>query len=279
MKRYKAQHMTEFILVMAMGLLLIMGGLNKYSGEIAYFFKNNDPKASFTPSRIMKYENPKDIVSNITVTIGGSSIDSPVEAALRAGVLSGSNVQTSGITDRLKQIDDIMSNYSMIGTLEPCLNAVVTSFLGAVTAIAEPATEIEAKLAIIKMANLLDPTNVNNLWTNLNNVYTAYTPTNNKENLAKMLTKDLLDIPGKITYSIEPGIYMEVLGIAYNGTLAQELTLINALRALPVAQQQQYNTRISVSQILNYSTLAPQTYNNSVICSNLGGTPPSSCSF
>jgi len=305
MKKFKGQTLPEFVGIIAVTLVVCVGGLYMLGGNLSELFKNKNPAKTFNSRRTLQYENPQNLITGVDVTVAGMTVVSPVEKIVTANVTNATFVLTSGSSGELKDFDraremtQIMQEY--INQLDTVVNtlpanadrdnylAALNAYKGAIDAavlklMVPGVTELEIKIALIEMCIKIAKTEA--LTTNLKSNLTTYlgtlVTTDNKTKVIDLYTNDLLNFAKDIEYETKVGLYQVIpdakkptpTGKAHNFT--QDQTLVSSLTAAFAG----YNNgdkiskakKIDIITSTSYSGLAPDTYTDAVLCTTLGGT-------
>jgi len=293
MKKYKGQSLIEFGLITAIVFGIVVGSVITLGNSVADVFKDKNPAKTYNAKRTLQFENPQNIISNVPVTVGGFSVASPIEKIAKANLLSGNSSEKDSSVERLTEMAQVMQEYGVqIDAITRTLadTAARTNFLNALTAysavinatatkVTTPGvTDLEIKLALFNMAINLNPTGV--LSNNLNAAFTAYIgtldATKKKTAIINLFTTDLFNFAKSINCNVNNSVYVHELGVQRNNTFAQDQALVTQMIAdfagYTAQEIKEYTKKIKLSPDANYSTLAPDTYNDKTLCAALGGS-------
>ncbi|HSA07138.1 MAG TPA: hypothetical protein P5556_08140 [Candidatus Gastranaerophilales bacterium] len=294
MKKSRGQSLIEFAAIGVLAVALIIFGLMKYGEKLADFFMGNDPEKTFNNSRTVQFENPEDLVTNVTVKFDGVTINPPVEKVIKASLASGTYIQTSGSAGRIAQMSEIMKEYvneiQNIATTGggPELAAFTAELNNYKNSISNGATGyldihnsftsdqiLEQKLNFIKMAiNLNSTTMVSNLKTSADD-YTPTLMTGNRKAIIEGLFSDLMGFGNYLDYFIDPSLYMKYLNKEKKDMVTQDKDLIDAIQAdlASLSQEEKLNLAGLMKVYYNggYSQASPSAYNGERLCSAYGG--------
>lgn len=292
MKRFKGQNVMEFLLVGSLIIVATMGAYSMMGGQLSNIFKNQkNPKNTFNAGRTMRYENPKDLVSNVTIDVNGRQIAVPIEKVIKENLASGSYIQTSGSAGRVKEVPSIMKEYaSQITKLltsapldlntssnacaqyKTTLNNYKAVILDTVDLLENADTELKMKIALMEMAVKLSPDGF--IATQLKIKYDTYNSSlaaSTDKDLLNIFHSDLMNFGSDVKYGVNSTLYKNILGQDYNGTLAQDQALVNKIKT-DYTKYDGYAFQINVFPSASYSSLSPNAYNAAALCKTLGGT-------
>jgi len=292
MKKYKGQSLAEFVLSTVVIFGVIAGTMLVLGTNLANVFKTNNPAKTFNAKRTLQFEKPQNIVTNVTVTVGGFSIASPVETIVKANLLNGSSLSTDSSLGKLIEMAQIMQEYgAQLNALTATMPATAarSNFLTALAAyktIIDTAvtkvtttgvTDLEIKLALFDMTLKLNPSS--GVSTALNTALTAYLgtlPASTKKTIINLFTTDLFNFAKSTSYDVNNSLYEHEISQHKNNTIAQDQTLVNQMNinfsGYTPAEKTNYTKKIKLYPDANYSTLAPSTYNDETLCTTLGGS-------
>ena len=301
MRKNRGQSLIEFVGIAILAVGIIIFGLYKYGDKLADFFAGNNPDSKFNASRTVKFENPQDLVSNVTVNFNGTSIQPPVEKIIKAGLASGNYIQTSGSAGRIAQMGDIIKEYANqiqalitaqpVGSV-PTRTAFTTALgnyingSGSDQGVNDFTTDfgtysanqiLEQKLKMIEMAASLGSTN---LGTNLQTAFDAYKatlPVGHEKDIIETFTNDMLNLNKGLDYFMDPTLYTSYLNkVKEEGNLEEDLDLVSAIQAkLGIMTQAEKDNAAGLLKIYygsGYSQISPTAYNGERMCSTFGGT-------
>lgn len=291
MKKNKGQSLVEFVAMAFLLFALVFFGTIEFGDKIADFFAGSDPGKTYNNSRIMRYENPNDLVSNVKVYFDGTEIEPPVEKVIKT---SGAYIQTSGSSGRIAQMGMItkeyvtqiqkLTNYGVpaetnlnntLDTYESTLENGATGFLDEHNNYADDEV-LEKKLNMIEMAIELNQSGlVTQLETDLNN-YLSQLPAGNGKDLIETLTKDILNFSEFVEYNLDPSLYLKYLGEEKRpNDPIQDLDLHDAIKVslggMTTDEKLNLAGLVEVEHTGSYSQASPSAYNGERMCSAFGG--------
>ncbi len=291
MKKSRGQTLIEFVGIAILVLALIVFGMYKFGDKTADFFAGNDPGKKFNSARTVKFERPEDLLSDVSITFDGITIEPPVEKIIKA---SGSYIQTSGSAGRVGEMGEIIKEYvtelqklTTTGAAgEAAFNDALTAFESAFTGTDGFLTThssftsdqlLEKKLNLIKMAIELENTSI---VSDVKTTSTAYVPTlmtGNRKDIISTFVDDMLGFGKYLDYFMDPSLYLEYLDEEKKiGNLSQDLALVTAMQTGlgSLTQDEKLNKAglLKVYYSGGYSQVSPYAYNGERMCSTFGGT-------
>jgi len=292
MKKFKGQGVFEFVGITVAVLALCLGSLYLLGDNLSELFKNKNPTKVFNERRVLQYENPQNLVTNVNVTVAGLTVVSPVEKIVTLNLTNATYVTTSGTLGRLQEMAQIMQEYAVqLDTVTNTMpgSADRTNYLNALTAyknvvdsavtkiVAAGNDELAVKLALLEMMIKLNDSNT--LAINLTTNFATYLGTlaaTNKKQVINFFTMDLLNFAKSMEYSTSVSLYQLVLTQGKLSTLAQDQSLVNQmyidLAGYSSNTKDQYANKIKLDATDNYSGIAPDTYTDAQLCATLGGS-------
>jgi len=297
MKKSRGQSLIEFVMIAILAVGIIVFGLYKYGDNLANFFAGSNPEKRFNNSRTVKFENPQDLVSNVSITIDGMLIEPPVEKIIKAGLASGTYIQTSGSAGRIAEMSKIMEEYvyqiqQLVNSAggaaqQTALNTALDSYKSSITnvggtgfldvhnALANNAL-LEQKLNMLKMAIDLDNSSV---ISDIGTKFTAYTATlvaGNRKSIVETLTNDMMGFGNYVDYFIDPYLYTQYLKEEKRvNDKVQDQNLLAALNAAVASMtaEEKLNKAglIKIFYGAGYSQTSPAAYNGERMCNTFSG--------
>jgi len=292
MKKKPGQSTTEFALLTAIVFGALLATVYAFSDQLSVFFSSNNPAKTYNQKRLEKHENPSAIVTNIPLTVGGFTINSPVEAVLKANLSSGFYDKLSGSTARAAEVAMILEKYtteliSIVGTMPN--TAQRANFLAAINSYKSPVSLAVSRInaagndrLAVKAAVMQLATQINNLAAivvNLKAAETSYLGTltaSNSKSIIQLYTDDMLNLASSLDYNANNPVYNQVLSTNKNNTLIQDYSLASTMNTnmgtYTANEKDFYNKKMDIDGSDNYSVIVSNSYNNDAVCSFLGGS-------
>jgi len=292
MKKKLGQSSLEFALMTAVVFGALLATIYAFSDELSKYFSSNNPAKTYNQKRMEKHENPSDLVTSTTLTVGGLPVSSPVETVLKANLASGFYDKVSGSTVRGAEVAMILNEYTtqLINVVTTMPNtAQKTTFLTAVNAYraytsvavsrinAAGNDRLAIKAAVMQLATEIYPlaTVVSALKTAETN-YLLSLSASNKKTVIQLYTDDMLALAGTLDYNADMPVYNQVLSVNKNNTITQDYSLSVTMNAnmgsYSANDKSFFNKKMDVNGSNNYSETVPHSYNNDELCSYLGGS-------
>ncbi len=296
MKKSRGQTLVEFVAIAILVLALLLFGVIKFGDKVADFFAGSDPGKRFNNARTVKFENPHDLLSNVSVTFDGITIEPPVEKVIKAGLAGGSYIQTSGSAGRLLELGKIMTEYvNEIQKITTTGAAGEANFINALDAFKEAFTNdssngyldnhasfaseqiLEQKLNLIKMAVEIEQGTIVSDLKNKSDTYIPNIPAGNRKDIILTFVSDLISFGEYIDYFMDPSLYVKYLGQDKKlNNAAQDRNLISAMRSDlgSLAQDEKLYLAglIKIYYTGGYSQASSAAYNGERMCNTFGGT-------
>jgi len=300
MRKSKGQSLLEFVGIAILAVGIIILGLYKFGDKLSDFFAGNTPDSKFNASRTVRFENPSDLVSNVTVQFGSLAIKPPVEKIIKDGLANGNYIQTSGSAGRIEQMGEIIKEYStqiqnIIGSISTGsteelaftqalsyyvggdgTNPGVGDFLDAYNSYSSDQL-LEKKLKMLEMAVSIGSTNL--LEENLQTAADNYIPplsNGNGKDIIQTFTNDMLNLGKGLDYFIDPTLYTSYLNQEKrDGDVQQDKDLISAIQAALGSMTSEQ--KLSVAGLIkvyygnSYSRISSKAYNGAAMCKHFNG--------
>lgn len=293
MKKSRGQTLIEFAAVGILVLGLLIFGLFVFGDKVADFFAGSDPGRTYNNARTIKFENPENLLSNVTVTIDGIPINPPIESIIKAGFTGGSYIQTSGSAGRMAQLGNIMKEYTDVLTnklmttgvsgesaLKNELIALKSKFSNGTDGFLDVYNDVgvedfDKKLELLEMAiKIKNGDLISDVKSNIE-TYITNLPEGNRAEIIKTFINDLLSFGNYVDYYIDPSLYMKYLKQEKKpDSTRQDLALVNKLKSAALSG----DTKSHISGLIKiyynggYSQASPAAYNGERLCSTFNGT-------
>lgn len=310
MKKSRGQSLIDFVVLGLLAVGIILFGVYQFGDDIANFFARNDAENKFNNARTVRFEKPRDLLSNVSVTFDGQPIEPPVEKIISQGLQSGEYIQTSGSSGRIAQMAEIMEEY--VEQITPFITPgpegdTLKNKLDEYKKIlrkppAAPAAGpfapasggddgfldihdgygdndvLERKLNMLKMAATPDNSALMGELETALNAYTAVIGGSKpkRKDLIETLTTDLLNFNNALDYFIDPYLYIEYLNEERKNDVTQDMQLIQKLQdelsSLSNKEKRGIADRIRIIYGYGYSQASPMAYNGMQMCNTFSGT-------
>ncbi len=292
-KNKNGQGLVQLILLTSLVFGVVIGSIYVFGNTLSTTFKNNNPAKIFNAKRTLKHEAPVNIISNININLIGIPVSSPIETIAKTNATKTYSNKTASVArsietililkeyvNQLTVVADTINTGTSYTNYKTALNTYKNHLSTAITQLTAAGNdELKIKLILVKLAINLDSSmsTLSNLK-NKANAYISSIPSGNekKKQFLSLFMADVYNLTGSLDYSINNNLYKTILGVNRNNTLAQDNSLISNINTnigtYTATQKKNYAKKIFIDLNNNYSNIAPDSYNNKVLCNKLCGT-------